>query len=87
MRPLLVRVFLVVDISLSSLEIYCATPFLPAEFLLKTSADNLMGIPLYVICCFSLVALNTFSLSLIFVSLINMCLGMFLLWFIVYGTL
>ena len=46
-----------------------------------------MGIPLYVICCFSLVALNNFSLSLIFVSLISMCLGMFLLGFIMYGTL
>ena len=35
--------------------------------------------PLYVICCFSLAAFNIFSLYLIFVSLINMCLGMFLL--------
>ena len=33
-----------------------------------------MGIPLYVICCFFFVALNIFSLSLIFVNLINMCL-------------
>ena len=33
------------------------------------------------------VAFNIFSLYLIFVSLINMCLGMFLLWFILYGTL
>ena len=40
------------------------------QFLLKKSADNHAGIPLYVICCFSLVALNIFSLSLIFVSLI-----------------
>ena len=31
-----------------------------------------MGFPLYVICCFSLAAFNTFPLSLIFVSLINM---------------
>ena len=46
-----------------------------------------MGIPLYVICCFSLVAFNILSLSLIFVSLINMCLGLFLLVFIQYGTL
>ena len=38
-----------------------------------------MGIPLYVICCFSLLAFNIFSLYLIFVSLINMCLGVFLL--------
>ena len=32
----------------------------------EKSAANLMGIPLYVICCFSLVAFNIFSLSLIF---------------------
>ena len=36
-----------------------------------------MGSPLYVIFCFSLVAFNIFSLNLIFVSLINMCLGVF----------
>ena len=46
-----------------------------------------MGIPFYVICCFSLVAFNIFSLYLIFDSLINMCLGVFLLGFILYGTL
>ena len=31
-----------------------------------------MGIPLYVICCFSLAAFNIFVLNLIFDSLINM---------------
>ena len=31
-----------------------------------------MGIPLYIICCFSLAAFNIFSLYLIFESLINM---------------
>ena len=46
-----------------------------------------MGIPLCVICCFSLAAFNIFSLCLIFVSLIYMCLGMFLLEFILYVTL
>ena len=46
-----------------------------------------MGIPLYVICCFSLTAFNIFPLYLIFDSLINMCLGVFLLGFILYGTL
>ena len=46
-----------------------------------------MGVPLYVICHFSLAAFNTFSLSLIFATLITMCLGVFLLGFIVYGTL
>ena len=45
-----------------------------------------MEIPLYVICCFSLVAFDIFSLSLILISLINLCLTMFLLEFILYGT-
>ena len=47
----------------------------------------MMGIPLYVICCFSLAAFNIFSLYLIFVSSVYMCLSMFLLGFILYGTL
>ena len=51
------------------------------------SADSLMGVPLYVICHFSLVAFNKFSLSLIFVNLITMCLGVFLLGFILPQTL
>ena len=46
-----------------------------------------MGVPLYVICRFSLVAFNNFSLSLIFVNMITMCLGMFLLGFILPGPL
>ena len=54
----------------------------------EKSADSLMGVPLYVICCISLVAYNIFSLSLIFVSLITMCLGVrHLLEFIFPGTL
>ena len=53
----------------------------------EKSAVNLMGVPLYVICYFSLVAFNDFSLSLIFVDLITMCLGVFLLGFILPGTL
>src|SRR5574337_485477 len=46
-----------------------------------------MGIPLCVICCFSLAAFNFCSLCLIFVNLINMCLGVFRLRFILFGTL
>ena len=46
-----------------------------------------MGIPLCVICCFSLAAFNICSLCLIFVNLINMCLGVFGLGFILFGTL
>lgn len=54
---------------------------------IETSADSLMEVPLYVICCFSQVALNILSLSLIFVILITMCLSVFLLRFILPGTL
>ena len=46
-----------------------------------------MGIPLCVICFFSLTAFNICSLCLIFVNLINMCLRMFHLGFILFGTL
>ena len=53
----------------------------------EKSAVNLMGVPLYVICHFSLVAFNHFSLLLIFVSLSTMCLSMFLLGFTLPGTL
>ena len=45
-----------------------------------------MGIPLCVICCFSLTAFNIGSLCLIFINLINMCLGVFHLRFILFGT-
>ena len=53
----------------------------------ERSAVNLMGISMHVICHFSLVAFNNFSLSLIFVSLITMCLSVFLLEFILTGPL
>ena len=46
-----------------------------------------MGIPLCVICCFSFAAFNICSLCLIFISLINICLGVFHLGFILFGTL
>ena len=46
-----------------------------------------MAVPLYVICRFSLIAFNNFSLSLIFVNLITMSLRVFLLGFILPGTL
>ena len=46
-----------------------------------------MGIPLCAIYCFSLAAFNIHSLCLIFVNLINMCLGVFCLGFILFGTL
>ena len=53
---------------------------------IERSAVILMGIPLCVICCFSLAAFSICSLCLIFVSLINMCLWLFLLGFILFGT-
>ena len=42
----------------------------------KKSADGLIEVPLYVICCFSFAAFNIHSL--IFVILITMCLGVWL---------
>ena len=54
---------------------------------IKGSAVILLGIPLCVICCFPLAAFNICSLCLIFVNLINMCLGVFHLGFILFGTL
>ena len=52
----------------------------------ERSAVKHMGFPLYVTCCFSLAAFNILYLCLVFVSLFSMfC--MFLLGFIVYGTL
>ena len=51
----------------------------------EKSADNLMGVPLYVICLFPLVAVSILSLSLIFVSLITLYLSVFFLRFILPG--
>ena len=43
-----------------------------------------MEFPLYVTCCFSFAAFNILSLCLGFVSLISICLGMFLLGCLLY---
>ena len=59
---------------------------MPLPVSAEKSAVNLMGVPLYIICHFSLFAFNNFSLSLTFANLITMCLGVFLLGFILYGT-
>ena len=53
----------------------------------KKWADSLMGVPVYITCCFSLVAFNILCLSLIFVCLIILYLGLFLLGFILPETL
>ena len=60
--------------------------FLACKVSVERSAVVLMGIPFYVIFCFSLVAFNICSLYLIFVSLINICLGVLLPGFILCGT-
>ena len=68
-----------------TLSISCHSP-VACRVSAEKSAVNLTGVPLYVICRLSLAAFNNFSLSLIFASLITMCLGVFLLGFILYGT-
>ena len=64
---------------------------LPFPFDLKSFYGKIicyfMGIPLCVICCFSLAAFNICFLCLIFINLINVCFGMFHLGFILFGTL
>ena len=66
------------------LSITCHSLLVFRVFAEKSTA-NLMEFPLYVNCCFSLAAFNI--LCLIFVSLISMCLSVFLLGFILYETL
>ena len=61
--------------------------FLVCRVSVEKSANNLKRIPLYAISYFSLVAFNILSLSLAFVVLITMCLGVFLLGFILLRTL
>ena len=46
-----------------------------------------MEFPLYVTCCFSLTAFSILYLCSVFVSLISVCLDVFLLGFVLYGTL
>ena len=61
--------------------------FLACRVSAQRSAVKCMGFLLYVTCCFSLAAFNILSLCSVFVSLISMCLSMFLLEFNLYGTL
>jgi len=60
---------------------------LPCRVSAERSVVKCMGFPLYVTCCFSFAAFSILSLCLVFVSLVSMCLGMFLLGFVLYGTL
>ena len=75
------RLFSFITLSMSCHSLLAWTVFI------ERSAVILMGIPLCVICCFSLAAFNIYSLCLIFVNLINMRLGVFRLGFILFGTL
>ena len=96
-RALLCRVFLVVDSSLSSLQMFYVTSFWHLDFLLKNQhkayRDSFVCylFPLYVIsfyvCFFFLVVFIIFSLSLIFVNLLAVCLSKLLFGFILPETL
>ena len=70
----------------STLNISCHS-LLACTVSAERSVVKCMGFPLYVTCCFSLAAFNILSLCLVFVTLTSMCLGVFLLGFIPYGTL
>ena len=87
MRSLLDRVIMVVGFSSFITLSMSSHSLLAWRVSVQRSAVILMGIPLSVICCFSLVAFNIRSLCLIFVNLIKMCLGVFHLGFILFGTL
>ena len=87
MRSLPGRIILVVDFSLSVKgKIFCHS-LLSCRVSDKSSAVEYIGFPLYITHSFSLAAFNSLSFHLIFVSLISMCLAMFLLGFILYETL
>ena len=70
----------------NTLNISCLS-FLACRVSAERPAVKHMVFPFYVTCCFSLAAFNILSLCLVFVSLVSMCLGMFLLGFILYGIL
>ena len=87
MRSLLGRVLLVVGFYFSSLLVCSSISFCPEEFLLKDQLLPLWGSPCVLFVAFPLLLFNIFSLCLIFVSLINVCLEVFLFVFILFGTL
>ena len=62
--------------SVNTLNISCHS-LLACRISAERSTVNHMGFPLYVTCCFSLAAFNIFSLCLVSVSFINMCLDVF----------
>ena len=70
----------------STLNISCHS-LLACRVSAERSAVKHVGFPLHVTRCFSLAAFDILYLCLVFVSLISMYLGMFLLRFILCGTL
>ena len=86
MRSFSGTMILVVDFfPFSTLNISCHS-LLACRVSTERLAVKHMGFPLYVTCCFSLAAFNILTLCIVFVSLISMCHGLFLLGFILYGT-
>ena len=73
------RFFPFITLNMSSHSLLCCSVSV------EKLADSLIGVALCINCHFSLLLL-IFSLSLIFVRLITMCLGVFLLGFILLGT-
>ena len=73
-------------LSFITLSMSCHS-LLPGEFLWKDQLLSLWESPCVLFVFFPLAAFNICSLCLIFVNLINMCLGMFHLGFILFGTL
>ena len=70
----------------STLNISCHS-LLVCRVSAERSAVKCIGFPMYVTCCFSLAVFNILSLCVVFVTLIYMCFGVFLLGLILYGTL
>ena len=86
MRALLDRVILVGGFFLFIMLSISCQSLLACRVAVEKSANKLIGILLCIMCFFSLAAFNIFSLSLTLVTVINMCLRVFLLGFILYST-
>ena len=86
MKSLPARVLLVVVFfPFITLKILCH-PLLTCKVSAEKSANSLMGVLMYVICCFPLFAFNILSLSLIFAIFTTVCLGVVLFELILFGT-
>ena len=68
-----------------TLNISCHSP-LVCRVYPERSAVKHIGFPLYVTCFYSLAVFSNLSFGLVFVSLGSMCLGLFILGFILYRT-